>query len=154
MTDRWEAFRQRLEPRPSGKCLIGLSGGADSVALTRILLPMRDAGEIEIEAIHVNHGIRGPEADGDEAFVRKFCAENGVTLHTIRLDLAGREDENTAREARYRAYAQVLRDLPKGEVFRAVKLKNIPLHLREQAAVNVVQQCKAYILVHMATSPF
>ena len=40
MTDRWEAFRQRLEPLPSGKCLIGLSGGADSVALTRILLPM------------------------------------------------------------------------------------------------------------------
>ena len=110
MTNRWEAFRQRLEPLPSGKCLIGLSGGADSVALTRILLPMRDAGEIEIEAIHVNHGIRGPEADGDEAFVRKFCAENGVTLHTIRLDLAGREDENTAREARYRAYAQVLRE--------------------------------------------
>ena len=110
MTDRWEAFLRRLDPRPSGRCLIGLSGGADSVALTRILLIPRDAGEIAVEAIHVNHGIRGPEADGDEAFVRKLCAESCVPLHTVRLDLAGRTDENTAREARYRAFERILRE--------------------------------------------
>lgn len=108
--DRWEELGRRLDPRPTGSCLIGLSGGADSVALTRMLLPLRDAGEIEIEAIHVNHGIRGPEADGDEEFVKTFCVENSVTLHTVRLDLAGRADENTAREARYRAYAQTMRE--------------------------------------------
>ena len=85
------------------------SGGADSLALLLSLKSLRDAGaEWELRAVHFEHGIRGPEADGDEDFVKAFCAENGVTLHTARLDLAGREDENTAREARYRVYAQTM----------------------------------------------
>ena len=110
MTDRWECLRQRLDPRPEGRCLLGLSGGADSVALLRMLLPLREEGEIDLEAVHVNHGLRGTEADGDEAFVSSLCREMKVPLHRVRVDLSGRRDENTAREMRYKAFESVLQD--------------------------------------------
>ncbi len=99
-----------LNPRPEGRCLLGLSGGADSVGLLRMLLPLRDSGRIAPEAVHVNHGLRGAESDGDEAFVRELCAGVGVPLHAVKLDLRGRSDENAAREARYAAFERTLRE--------------------------------------------
>ena len=105
-----EELRKRLNPEPEGRCLIALSGGGDSVALTHLLLPLRDSGRILPEAVHVNHGLRGGESDADEAFVRSLCAEAGLPLHTVRLDLEGRRDENSAREARYGAIFRVMKE--------------------------------------------
>ena len=65
MTEGWEALLRRMDPRPSGRCLAGISGGADSMALLQLMLLLREAGEAEVEVIHVNHGLRGREADGD-----------------------------------------------------------------------------------------
>ena len=48
---------------------VALSGGADSVALLHVLLALRDELSITVNAAHLNHGIRGAEADRDEAFV-------------------------------------------------------------------------------------
>ena len=107
MRDRWESLRARLRPLPEGRCLVGLSGGADSVALLTMLHEIPGA---EIEAVHINHGLRGAESDGDERFVRDLCKEMGVPLWARRVDLGSRRDENTAREARYAAYEQVLRE--------------------------------------------
>jgi len=100
----------RMDPRPEGKCLVGLSGGADSVALTYLLLPLRESGAIRLEAVHVNHGLRGSESDGDERFVREMCEELKIPLRVFRPDLRGRRDENAAREARYAAFAQAARE--------------------------------------------
>ena len=102
-----ENLRERLNPVPEGKCLVGLSGGADSVALLMIL---RTLPGLEVEAVHVNHGLRGAESDGDEAFVREMCQRLGVPLWVRRLDLGGRRDENAAREARYGAFEDVLKE--------------------------------------------
>ena len=110
MMDHWECLGRRLTPLPEGKCLLGLSGGADSVALLMMLLPMRGQRGFSLEAAHVNHGLRGEESDADEAFVRALCAERAVPLHVERLDLRGRRDENAAREARYAAFERILRD--------------------------------------------
>ena len=109
MTER-EALRERLNPVPAGRCLLGLSGGADSVALAWLLLPLRDGGKLRPEAVHVNHGLRGAESDADEEFVRRFCEDNEIPLHRVRLDLDGRRDENTAREARYAAMFRVMEE--------------------------------------------
>lgn len=51
------------------KIVVGLSGGADSVCLTHALVSLRDSLSLEVEAVHVNHGIRGEEALRDENFV-------------------------------------------------------------------------------------
>ena len=65
------------------RLLIGLSGGADSVALFRRLLD----GPHELIAVHVNHGLRGAESDGDEAFVRALCGQFSVPLLVYRAEL-------------------------------------------------------------------
>ncbi len=100
---RLEELTAALPPLP-GRLLVGLSGGADSVALLRILL---HTGKV-CGAVHVNHGIRGPESDGDEAFCRDLCARLGVPLTAERLNLSPETGEGEARNRRYRAFARAL----------------------------------------------
>lgn len=89
-----------------GKLLIGLSGGADSVAL---LLLLMDAG-VQVTAVHVNHGLRGAESDGDEAFVRDLCARLDVPMLTFRACPPDNPGEGWAREARYGFFRQAMRE--------------------------------------------
>ena len=98
---------RKLEPLPEGPLAIGLSGGADSVALLTML---RMQGRQELYAVHVNHGLRGRESDGDEAFVRALCPENGIPLTVYRAELGDRRDENTAREARFAFFRQAMKE--------------------------------------------
>lgn len=105
-----EELKRRLSPQPEGKILVGLSGGADSVALIYLLLFLREEGTAYPEAVHVNHGLRGNESEADEAFVRELCRKNEIPLHVERIDLGGRRDENRAREARYHAFLRVLKE--------------------------------------------
>ena len=95
---------ERLWPRPEGFCLLALSGGADSVALLHMLLPRVGKDGFSLEAVHVNHGLRGTESEADAAFARELCAEEGVPFHLYTPDLKGRRDENAAREARYACF--------------------------------------------------
>lgn len=88
------------------KLLIGLSGGADSVAL---LLLLMDAGA-RVTAIHVNHGLRGAESDGDEAFVRALCEKYDVPLLTFRADPPENPGEGWAREVRYAFFHQAMQE--------------------------------------------
>ena len=91
---------------PRGRLLVGLSGGADSVALLHLLL---DAGA-EVAAVHVNHGLRGAESDGDEAFVRSLCANLTVPLHVYRADPPENPGENWAREVRYGFFRRAMQE--------------------------------------------
>ena len=81
--------------------LVALSGGADSVALLRVLLTLR----YPVRAFHLNHCLRGAEADRDEAFCRALCETLGVPLTVERIDVgaqaAGEGVEATARRIRY-----------------------------------------------------
>jgi tRNA(Ile)-lysidine synthase len=71
--------------------VVGLSGGPDSVALLHGLLAMRAGGRhYRLIAAHLNHRLRGAEADHDEAFVRALCGRNDVELEVEQADgLAG-----------------------------------------------------------------
>ena len=59
-----------------------LSGGADSVTLLDVMLSLRQRYGISISAVHVNHGIRGNEADRDEMFCKELCSKYGIKLLT------------------------------------------------------------------------
>ncbi len=88
-----------------------VSGGADSMALLRILLALAGRLEVEVSACHVNHKLRGAAADADEAFVREECARLGVPLQVCRagedgLPLAG-GGEAGARALRYACFERV-----------------------------------------------
>lgn len=88
--------------------IVALSGGADSVALLRLLLERRDVDGLgPIFAAHYHHGIRGADADGDAAFCRALCADLNVPFFEGRGDvpalarMRGIGLESAAREARY-----------------------------------------------------
>ena len=90
------------------KTLIGFSGGADSVTLLHSLITV--LGKDAVCAVHINHMLRGADADGDEAFCRDFCERYGIGFHSVRVDirkLYGETGfEEAARNERYRIFAQ------------------------------------------------
>ncbi|MGN1456724.1 MAG: tRNA lysidine(34) synthetase TilS [Acutalibacteraceae bacterium] len=67
--------------------VVGLSGGADSTALLHFLLSIKEEYNLRIIACHINHMLRGAEADSDENFVRKICNDNSVELRVLRVDV-------------------------------------------------------------------
>lgn len=87
--------------------VVGLSGGADSCALLHFLCALRDEIGLEVYACHVNHMIRGDEADRDENFVRELCGKLSVSLFVRRVcvEKLARERkigcEECGREVRY-----------------------------------------------------
>ena len=87
--------------------VVGLSGGADSVALTHFLWRLQAVRRFTLQAAHLNHGLRGAAADRDEQFARSFCASRGIPLHVRQVciaDLAragGCGTEACGRAARY-----------------------------------------------------
>lgn len=90
----------KLTPIPPGKYLVGFSGGADSTGLLHLLLARRDAWGLELTAVHVNHGLRGAASDGDESWCAETCARLKIPIRISRIELNGRRDENSARDAR------------------------------------------------------
>ena len=95
-------------PWVRGHVLAGISGGADSTALFRVLLALRERGQVTLQAVHVNHGLRGQASEEDEAFVRQLCREHDVPLLTCRLTPPENPGEAWAREARYAAFRDAM----------------------------------------------
>jgi tRNA(Ile)-lysidine synthase len=90
------------------RLLVGVSGGADSVSLLHLL---KEAGFRDLVVCHLNHGLRGEESDGDEAFVANLAAELGYPSEIARAEVAalaakaGKSVETTARESRHAFFA-------------------------------------------------
>ena len=71
------------------RIVVGFSGGADSTALLLFLCSLRETYNLEIYAVHVHHGIRGKEADGDMAFVQQLCKQMNVHCTVKHHDIKG-----------------------------------------------------------------
>ena len=95
---------------------VGVSGGADSVALLRLLLELRDALGIQLLVLHFNHHLRGEAAAADQQFVEKLAAAHGLKCEAGTQDVraaASREGwnlEDAARRLRYQFFEQVIGD--------------------------------------------
>lgn len=98
-------LKQRIDLPDKGQYLLGLSGGADSVALLKLL---SGTESLCLGAVHVNHGIRGKESDEDENFVRLLCEKEDIPLYLYHPDLSGRTDENNARKARFACFRNAI----------------------------------------------
>ena len=73
---------------PDSAVVAGVSGGADSMALLHVLQNRRkDWPELKVTAAHVNHCLRGAEADRDEEHVRRYCQREGIPLEVLKIDV-------------------------------------------------------------------
>lgn len=98
---------------PRRKHLIGVSGGADSVALLHLLIA---AGINHLVVCHVDHRLRGRESTADAAFVKKLCQTFQLPFCGTRVDVKkiaserGESLETTARRARYAFFGQIAKE--------------------------------------------
>ena len=90
---------------------IGLSGGMDSVVLLDLFDALRDARDLSLSAIHVNHQISSHAGEW-ENFCRSLCEQRGIALTVQRVQVTsdGAGIEAAARRLRYRAFASVEAD--------------------------------------------
>lgn len=92
---------------------VGVSGGADSMCLLDILSKIRDEYGIFLKVIHINHCIRGAEADCDEEFVKDFCAGRGIEFVSFHVDVPSLSkklkisEEECGRNVRYEYFSSL-----------------------------------------------
>ena len=113
------AFLQRHSYSGRGATMvIGVSGGPDSTALLSALAALREPLELVLHVVHVNHGLRGTDADGDQHYVSRLCKRWGIPFTVIRADVGAMRQgprrpslEEAARSARYDALADAAQRL-------------------------------------------
>lgn len=87
--------------------ICGLSGGADSVCLLLILNQLKEKLKISIEALHVNHCLRGKESDRDEHFCHELCSKLNIKFTAVSCNVKKYASEKSfsceeaARNLRY-----------------------------------------------------
>lgn len=95
------------------KIILGLSGGPDSVCLFHLLHRLKKIYNIEFFAVHLNHMLRGKEADEDENYVKKLCETYGVKCYSKAVDVNAFCKKNKlgieegARKVRYDLFEEI-----------------------------------------------
>ncbi|MFA4891205.1 MAG: tRNA lysidine(34) synthetase TilS [Candidatus Gracilibacteria bacterium] len=88
--------------------ICAVSGGADSVFLLNCLLKFNETTPIKIVVMHINHSLRGPEADMDAEFVKNLAEKHSLTFHCTKVDVTALAEstksslEEIGREIRYK----------------------------------------------------
>ncbi len=97
---------------PSDKIIVGISGGADSVALTTLLLSLQKSYRLNLHLVHINYHLRGQESEEDEIFVKEFARKNSLPLEVIHYQPVNSKSrrgnlEKELRNFRYQAFAKI-----------------------------------------------
>ena len=104
-----ETIAERGLVQEGDALLLMVSGGSDSTALARLAARLRDEGRLgALDMLHVNHKLRGKDADDDARFVAALADELGIPLFSCEVDVAGeaaRCGENVEAVARRERYA-------------------------------------------------
>lgn len=68
------------------RVLIGVSGGADSIALLEFFVSVKEKYDLDICVAHIEHGIRGEDSVNDAVFVENYCKKLGVSFYLKTID--------------------------------------------------------------------
>ena len=96
--------------------VIGVSGGADSVALLLLLNSLKLKYKLSLYVVHVHHGLRA-EADAEAEYVRSLCEERDIPFFLKKADIKALSKElkigteDAGRKVRYEAFDEVLRQV-------------------------------------------
>lgn len=111
-----ESLRISCMLSPGDRVLVAVSGGPDSVALLRLLDDLKVEFALHLEVAHLQHGIRGAQANDDARFVQGLAGRLNLPVHVKEVNVprlkseAGRGNlEELARRERYRFFAEVAR---------------------------------------------
>lgn len=129
--------------------LIAVSGGVDSMALLHYIVQTQEQWNIQVEAVHVDHMLRGKASAEDRAFVQKYCDDNGVYLHATEIPIPAimaQENGNTqliCRRERYRYFKEVLQKTNANKLVTAHhaddQLESVLMALTKNATMNSMQ---------------
>ncbi len=101
--------------------VLGVSGGPDSVCLLSILRELSGEWQFTLHAVHVNHHLRGKDADGDQLYTEKLCRSLGVPCHVFHHDvnaIASEQritTEEAGRQVRYEAFEIIKKEIEADE---------------------------------------
>ena len=124
-----EAIREYNMLSEGDTVIVGLSGGADSVCLLSLLFSLREEYALRLIAAHINHGIRGSEADRDEQFCKELCEKLEVPFEALHADIPvlakenGEGLEECGRRVRYEFFASLAGD--KGKIATAHNMNDV-----------------------------
>ena len=131
--------------------LVGLSGGADSVALLEVLANLKEAWNLRIAALHIHHGVRS-EAWKDAEFCKQLCEEKGVAFYCEYADVPkltqewGLSVEEAGRKVRYQLFEEYRKKLN-------LDLIAVAHHQNDQAETMLFQLFRGSSLRGMAGIP-
>jgi tRNA(Ile)-lysidine synthase len=111
-----EHMRKQGWLRAGDRVGVGVSGGADSVALLDLLVGPREKSGVQLHVVHFNHQLRGRASDADEKFVARLAAKYDLPFLVAREDVAAKAKreranlEDAARRARYGYFERLVRE--------------------------------------------
>jgi tRNA(Ile)-lysidine synthase len=115
LSQKLQAYILRQELIQAGDRVgVAVSGGADSVALLRLLLELRKDLGIVLSVVHLNHQLRGEESEGDEQFVKAFALDHKLEFYGERIAVKPHAQskhlslEAAGRELRYGYFHRLL----------------------------------------------
>lgn len=137
--DVYERMKETIEQRnligEGDALLLMVSGGSDSTALAHLAAKLRDEGKLgALDMLHVNHKLRGKDADEDAAFVTQLASDLGIPLFACEIDIAGeaaRSGENVeavARRERYNAANEALMSMCQHEAIPLAQGRIVTAH--------------------------
>ena len=113
MINRIHKFIQKEDLlKPDDKIILAVSGGIDSMCLLDIFHQL----PYSIAVAHINHQLRGADADEDQLFIRGVCKQLSIPFYSISIDIKGialkakANISNTGRIERYKFFNQICKD--------------------------------------------
>ncbi len=103
-------FKKHKMLKDTKVVIIGVSGGADSMALLNFFFNIKEKYNIHIIVCHINHKLRGMESQRDEKFVCNYCYERNIKLYVFRRNIIKESQdqklsiEECARRVRYKIF--------------------------------------------------
>ncbi|MCY6960340.1 tRNA lysidine(34) synthetase TilS [Clostridium brassicae] len=110
-------IKQNAMFKEGDKVIVGVSGGPDSICLLHVLYTLKEELRITLAAAHINHCLRGEEADKDEEYVKRFCNELGIECFVKKIDVHKLSKEKSiscemaGREVRYKFFEEILNNI-------------------------------------------
>ncbi len=96
--------------------MVALSGGKDSMCLLNVLYSIKDEYNLTLQAVNIEHGIRGEDSKKDSIFVKNYCEQLNIPIKLFTVDAVkfskdnGYSLEQGARILRYQIFDELLQN--------------------------------------------